>query len=298
MPLNMRSGNMVMGALAVVVSAVCSTACGQKADTATPVATPAVTLARPEAVVGGPIEMSYSWAVAKDAPAFPADGWVFVHFLDADGELLWTDDHEPPGGMAAWKPGQTVAYTRTTFAPKLPYVGELMIEVGAFSRGNGQRLPLAGTTKGQRSYEAGRLNLQLQGEALLVVFKDGWHATEQAEGSAREWQWSKGTGTLAFRNPKRDALLYLEVDRPGGFPEPQTVTVKLGEAVVDTFALKSGDSLLRRVALSSAQFGEADAVEVQIAVDRTFVPAALPGAASRDERELGIRVFRAFVEAR
>lgn len=298
MPLNMRSGNMVMGALAVVVSAVCSTACGQKADTATPVATPAVTLARPEAVVGGPIEMSYSWAVAKDAPAFPADGWVFVHFLDADGELLWTDDHEPPGGMAAWKPGQTVAYTRTTFAPKLPYVGELMIEVGAFSRGNGQRLPLAGTTKGQRSYEAGRLNLQLQGEALLVVFKDGWHATEQAEGSAREWQWSKGTGTLAFRNPKRDALLYLEVDRPGGFPEPQTVTVKLGEAVVDTFALTSGDSLLRRVALSSAQFGEADAVEVQIAVDRTFVPAALPGAASRDERELGIRVFRAFVEAR
>jgi hypothetical protein len=159
-------------------------------------------------------------------------------------------------------------------------------------------LPLAGTTKGQRSYEAGRLNLQLQGEALLVVFKDGWHATEQAEGSAREWQWSKGTGTLAFRNPKRDALLYLEVDRPGGFPEPQTVTVKLGEAVVDTFALKSGDSLLRRVALSSAQLGEADAVEVQIAVDRTFVPAALPGAASRDERELGIRVFRAFVEAR
>jgi hypothetical protein len=298
MPLNMRSGNMVMGALAVVVSAVCNTACGQQADTAAPVATPAVTLARPEAVVGGPIEMSYSWAVAKDAPAFPADGWVFVHFLDADGELLWTDDHEPPGGMAAWKPGQTVAYTRTTFAPKLPYVGELMIEVGAFSRGNGQRLPLAGTTKGQRSYEAGRLNLQLQGEALLVVFKDGWHATEQAEGSAREWQWSKGTGTLAFRNPKRDALLYLEVDRPGGFPEPQTVTVKLGEAVVDTFALKSGDSLLRRVALSSAQLGEADAVEVQIAVDRTFVPAALPGAASRDERELGIRVFRAFVEAR
>jgi hypothetical protein len=298
MPLNMRSGNMVMGALAVVVSAVCNTACGQQADTAAPVATPAVTLARPEAVVGGPLEMSYSWAVAKDAPAFPADGWVFVHFLDADGELLWTDDHEPPGGMAAWKPGQTVAYTRTTFAPKLPYVGELMIEVGAFSRGNGQRLPLAGTTKGQRSYEAGRLNLQLQGEALLVVFKDGWHATEQAEGSAREWQWSKGTGTLAFRNPKRDALLYLEVDRPGGFPEPQTVTVKLGEAVVDTFALKSGDSLLRRVALSSAQLGEADAVEVQIAVDRTFVPAALPGAASRDERELGIRVFRAFVEAR
>ncbi len=298
MPLHMRSVHIVIGALAVIVSAMLSAACGQQADTAPPVATPAVTLARPDAVVGGPIEMTYTWTVAQDAPAFPADGWVFVHFLDADGELLWTDDHEPPGGMAGWKPGQTVAYTRTTFAPKLPYVGELLIEIGAFSRGNGQRLPLAGTTKGQRSYEAGRLNLQLQGEALLVVFKDGWHATEQAEGSAREWQWSKGTGTLAFRNPKRDALLYLEVDRPGGFPEPQAVTVRLGETVVDTFAVKPGDSLLRRIALSAAQLGDADAVEVRIAVDRTFVPATLPGSASRDDRELGVRVFRAFVEAR
>jgi len=273
-------------------------ACGGQTDTATPVATPTVTLARPDAVVGGPMEMTYKWAIAQDAPPFPRDGWVFVHFLDADGELLWTDDHEPPTGMASWKPGQTVEYTRTTFAPKLPYVGELLIEVGAFSRGNGQRLPLAGTTKGQRSYAAGHLSLQLQGEGMLVVFKDGWHATEQAEGNPREWQWSKGTGTLAFRNPKRDALLFLEVDRPGGFPEAQTVTVRVGEAVVDTFELKPGDAVLRRIALSAGQLGDADAVELQIAVDRTFVPAQLPGASSPDHRELGVRVFRAFVEAR
>ena len=160
--------------------------CGRRTDTAPPVATPAVALTRPDAVVGGPIEMTYRWAVAPGAPAFPADAWVFVHFLDADGELLWTDDHEPPTPVWEWKPGATVEYVRTTFAPKLPYVGEIRIEAGLFSRGTGQRLPLQGTTRGQRSYELGRLNLQLQGEALLVVFKDGWHATEQAEGSTRE----------------------------------------------------------------------------------------------------------------
>jgi hypothetical protein len=294
----MRIKKVVVGMLAAVAGALWSVGCGGQADTAPPVATPVVALTRPDAVIGGPIEMTFTWTVARDAPAFPADGWVFVHFLDADRELLWTDDHEPPGGMAAWKAGQTVTYTRTTFAPKLPYVGELMIEVGAFSRGNGQRLPLAGTTTGQRSYQAGRLNLRLQAEALLVVFKDGWHATEQAEDSAREWQWSKGTGTLAFRNPKRDAVLYLEVDRPGGFPEPQTVTIRLGDAVVEAFELKPGDSLLRRVALSAARLGPGDAVELQVGVDRTFVPASLPGAASDDARELGVRVFRAFVEAR
>ncbi len=294
MPEHMSRLSVWVGLLALTMGA----ACARKADTVPPVATPTVTLVRPDAVVGGPIEMSYKWTVASDAPAFPQDGWVFVHFLDADGELLWTDDHQPPGSMAGWKPGQTIEYTRTTFAPKLPYVGELRIEMGAFARGSGQRLPLAGTTKGQRSYEAGRLSLQLQGESLLVVFKDGWHATEQAEGSAREWQWSKGVGTLAFRNPKRNALLYLEVDRPGGFAEAQTVTVRIGDTVVDTFPLHSGEALLRRVALSPAQLGDGDATEVQVAVDRTFVPASVPGAASRDTRELGVRVFRAFVEAR
>lgn len=281
-----------------VLALVCTAACAPSADTAAPVATPAVTLARPDAVVGGPIEMTFKWAVAPDAPPFPADGWVFVHFLDADGELLWTDDHEPPAGMAGWKPGTTVEYARTTFAPKLPYVGELQIAAGLFSRGTGQRLPLQAVALGQRSYDVGRLNLQLPGEALLVVFKEGWHATEQAEGSAREWQWSKGSATLAFRNPKRDAVLYLELDRAGGFEEKQAVSLRLGEVVVDTFLLGPGEALLRKVPLTAAQLGSGDAAEVQIVVDRTFIPAELPGSGSRDGRELGVRVFRAFVEPR
>ena len=67
---------------------------------------------------------------------------------------------------------------------------------------------------------------------------------------------------------------------------------------VDTFELRPGDSVLRRVALTAAQLGTADAVEVQVVVDRTFIPAELPGGSSRDLRELGVRVFRAFVEAR
>ena len=281
-----------------VLAAVCCAACAPNADTAAPVATPAVTLARPDVVVGGPIEMTYRWVVAPDAPAFPADGWVFVHFLDADGEMLWTDDHEPPAGMAGWKPGATVEYTRTIFAPKLPYVGELRIEAGLFSRGTGQRLPLQAVAMGQRSYDVGRLNLRLPGEPLLVVFKEGWHATEQAEGNIREWQWSKGTATLAFRNPKRDAMLYLETDRPGGFAEKQAVSVRLEDVVVDTFPLGAGEAVLRKVPLTAAQLGSGDAAEVQIAVDRTFIPAELPGSGSRDTRELGLRVFRAFVEPR
>jgi hypothetical protein len=36
--------------------------------------------------------------------------------------------------------------------------------------------------------------------------------------------------------------------------------------------------------------------EMTVTVDKTFVPASVPALASTDSRELGIRVFRAFVQ--
>lgn len=270
-------------------------ACSKEADTAPPVATPQVTLARPDAMVGGPLEMTYRFDMASDAPPFAEDNWVFVHFLDSDGEMMWTDDHEPPTPTRQWKPGATVEYTRTMFVPKFPYVGPTTIQLGLFSRRTGERVPLNAPSEGQRAYEVASFNLQLQSDSLFVVFKDGWHATELAD-NGREWQWSKRQATLAFRNPKRDALLYLQLDRAGGFAEPQQVKVTLGDALVDAFSLGPTQQDLRKIRLTAAQFGTGDAVEVQISVDRTFIPATVPELKSNDPRELGVRVFRAFVQ--
>jgi hypothetical protein len=36
--------------------------------------------------------------------------------------------------------------------------------------------------------------------------------------------------------------------------------------------------------------------EVQLEVDKTFVPALIPAANSKDPRELGVRVFHVFVQ--
>ena len=42
---------------------------------------------------------------------------MFVHFLDADNERLWTDDHDSPIPTTQWKPGQIIEYTKTMFVP-------------------------------------------------------------------------------------------------------------------------------------------------------------------------------------
>ncbi|MBF8299979.1 MAG: hypothetical protein HW394_349 [Acidobacteria bacterium] len=242
--------------------------------------------------------MTYRFAVAADAPVLTEDYWVFAHFLDTDGERMWTDDHEPPTPTRQWKPGSTVEYTRTMFIPKFPYVGQTRVEVGLFSPTTGDRLPLAGESSGLRSYPVATFEMRLQSDNLFVVFRDGWHDAEVAsEFSGLEWQWSKKDATLAFRNPKRDIQVYLQLDQPvAGLPEPQRVEVRAGSAVVDRFSLAAGGTELRRVRIPADQLGTAETVELTISVDRTFVPASVPALKNNDSRELGVRVFRAFVQ--
>ncbi len=79
--------------------------------------------------------------------------------------------------------------------------------------------------------------------------------------------------------------------------EPQTVTVAVGGAVVDTFQVGETGGV-RRIPLTVNQLGTGDQVSVQLSVDRTFVPAMLSGGAMPDRRELGLCVFHAYVETR
>jgi len=221
-----------------------------------------------------------------------------MHVVDADGELMWTDDHVPPTPTTQWKPGQTVEYTRTIFVPVYPYVGQATLQLGLYSTTTQKRLTLAGDDAGQHAYKVATLQLQPQSENLFTVFKDGWHPTEVADHNASvEWQWTMKQATIDFKNPKKDSVFYLDVDQPGGvFNDTQHVQVKLNGKPVDEFDLAPKTPLLRRTALTSDQLGNGDMAEIEISVDRTFVPAQISGGTNKDSRELGIRVFHAFVQ--
>jgi len=126
----------------------------------------------------------------------------------------------------------------------------------------------------------------------------GGGAISTRPSSGREWQWSRREATLAFRNPRRDVRFYLETDQPAqdAFTEPQRIELRIGDAVVDSFALPGGGTTIRRLDLPANRLGDADTVEMSVSVDKTFVPAEVPILKSSDPRELGIRVFRAYVQ--
>jgi len=287
------------GVIAVALAASVA-ACRRKEAAAPPVATAAVRLSHDKAPLGSPIDITYKFVVANDAH-FTEDLRTMVHVVDADGELLFTFDHTPPTPTTQWKPGQTIEYTRTEFVPVYPYVGEAAVQVGLYSLQTQKRQPLTGAESGQRAFKAATLTLQPQTESVFVVFSgNGWHPAEVADhNTGVEWQWTKRAGTLTFKNPKRDCLFYLDVDHPAKvFEEPQQVDVSLNGERVEQFALAAGERVLKKIPLKAAQFGTNDTAEVQISVDKTYVPALLNVANNKDPRELGVRVFHAYVDPR
>jgi len=283
----------VLAALTVMLGG-----CGEAEDTTPPVANLQVSLSRSKIPLGSPVEVTYKITVAPDAPSL-GQRRVFAHFLDADEELMWTDDHDPPAPSSEWKPGQTIEYTRSMFIPSYPYVGAAKIVAGLYAPGTNERLKLSNEDRGDRSYKVVDFELLPQTENIFVIFKDGWHPAEVVtEGAGRtEWQWTKKEATIAFRNPKRDVVMIVQVDNPATGPNAaQQVTAQIGDQAIFTIPLKANDAPVLKFPVTAAQLGTGDMVEVKFTADKTFVPALETSMKSGDPRELGARFFHVFVQ--
>jgi hypothetical protein len=290
-------------ALALVLAStwVGASACSS-GDKATPVATVAFSSAKQRVTQGSPVEFTYRFDVAPGA-TFDGDYRVFVHVNNPDGEQLWSDDHDPVPATSTWRPGQKVQYSHTVFAPVTPFHGEATVVVGLYR--DSVRLPLQGPDAADREstsreYRVGTLELAPASENLFVIYKSGWHPAEFApEDPKKEWQWTQKSAVLTMRNPRRDVNFYLQYDaRPDLFPAgPQMVSIYAGTTLVETFAADSPTPALRKIAIPAAALGTAEMAELRVELDKTFVPAQLP-AGGRDLRELGIRLYHAFVEPR
>ena len=80
------------------------------------------------------------------------------------------------------------------------------------------------------------------------------------------------------------------------FSEPQHVNVTIGSQTIDSFTIHPKEELIRKPVITAAQLGTGDVVDIKISVDKTYVPAVVTNGANRDPRELGVRVFHAYVQ--
>jgi hypothetical protein len=182
------------------------------------------------------------------------------------------------------------------FVPRSTPAGPLEILVGLYTPNTGDRLALRGEATESRAYKVATLEIGADPAGTFVAYTDGWHNPEANETLGREWRWSKGTGHLAFRNPMKAAELWLEVDQPvPALAAAQQVEIKVGATVLDSFTLENQRPVIRRIAVAEEAMGTGDTVDVEVAARESFVPATIPSLNNSDRRELGVRVFNAYL---
>lgn len=272
-----------------------------RAEATPPVAGVEVSVDQARVPIGAPVAFTYRFTPQS---RIDGDYTVFAHLLNADGHMIWNDDHAPAIPTSAWQPGEAVEYTRESFLTSSQLQpGPAVLEVGLYREG--ARLPLEGPRPSReadlRAYPVADLDLASETEGVFLVFQSGWHPDEfGSDPASPSWKWTERVATVLFRHPRRDGVLLIEYDgRPdlfGDTPQQLSILGPGGEPIA-SFPVDSADRLVRRIPVTSEQMGEDDAVELQLEVDRTFVPAE-HGMNAGDDRELGIRVFNVYLDVR
>ena len=227
---------------------------------------------------------------------FDKDYCVFVHVLDPDGEQMWTDDHCRRCRRRSGSRGRR-SNTRGRFSfPTIRTSARRSCGSASTTRPSGNRLTLnAPRTRRAREYVVTKFQLLPSVREHLPDLRRtaGTRRRSTPKNPPNEWQWTKKTATLSFRNPKKDSTFYLEYDaRPDLFNPPQQVTLTIGdETIGDVHGRRQGPEAddvpdHRRPARAPATWSELR--------DRRRISTFTPGGG--DPRELGIRVFHAFVE--
>lgn len=278
---------------AVVVSTVWAAGCASPPE---PIGIVRIALDRASVPLGTSVEATIQFDLPPSFEPLAEDYRVFLQMLDQNGSLLWSAEHAPPVPTTAWQPGQSIRYTQRVRIPAYPYIGPAIVAVGLQSPLSGDRLALAGNDLGALAYQVATLTLEPQHESSFVMYDEGWHPVEFDVFDQTSWRWTKERAVLSFRNPFRAVRLSLELQgRPHVFDTPQQLEIVVGGRALDEVTLDAESPVRLEYGMTAADLGEADAVRVELLVDRTFEPAALD-ADARDTRELGVRLFDAYVE--
>ena len=261
-----------------------------------PVAVARLAFDRARVPLGGSVEATIQFDVAPNLAPLNEDYRVFLQVFDDNEIFLWSDEHDPPVPTSAWRPGQSIQYTRSVRIPAYPYLGPAVIAIGLHSPISGERLALVGNNLDEFAYRVATLTLEPQHESSFVLYDEGWHQLEFDVFGRTRWRWTSERAVLSFLNPHRAARLLLDVQgRPNLFDRPQRLSLVIGERTVHEVTLNRDDPVYLDYELTPPDLGGENLVRLELLVDQTFVPVERDGSAT-DTRELGIRVFYAYVE--
>ena len=285
----------VMAVPAVVLPGALALSAGCASPPPAPIAVVTGSVNRTHVRFGESMDATIRFDVAPALEPLVEDYRVLLHVLDESESLLWTDDHDPPVPTSAWRPGQSIQYTRRVRVAAHPYIGPTAVAVGLYSPLSGNRLALMGDDLGDLSYRVAALVMEPPHERSILAYESGWHGLEFQPSGETGWRWTTGRAVLSFRNPHRGARLRLDVQGSRHrFERPQRLSVVAGDRTIHETTLNMRRRVHLDYELTAEDLGGEDIVRLVLLIDQTSKAVERDGVA--DTRELGIRVFDAYVE--
>jgi hypothetical protein len=253
--------------------------------------TPSARVTPRDLAAGGPLAVDYRWTVGAAPP--PGAYRAFVHFLDDEGALLFTDDHEPQPAVNEWRAGRTYVYRRLLLSSEFPYAGTVTVVMGLYQPELGRRVALRGDDIGQLRYRAASLQLRPR-DRDLPLHCDGLYPPEaSARAPLVVTRFMRLAAECRFPNPHEDVVLFVQGDiEPNGFKEPPVlgVAASADPAVEYRANLQNTRELqLVRVRIPARRVGREPEVGLRLSMSAAYVPRAL--GAGDDGRELSLRIY-------
>ena len=224
-----------------------------------------------------------------------------VHVVDTDEELMWTDDHNPPVPTTQWKAGQTVEYTQNRVRSHLPVRRR---------RRHSHRVVFDDRSEARAAARTGHGAARLQGgdHQPAAADREPVHGLQGRLASGRSGRFERG-GRMAVDQEgrrrsrsrtrrKTPCCIWSWTARARHSMAPSRCRSSWAARRSIRSPLQPDETMLRKVALPAARMGDGELTELQVSVDKTFVPVLVSNSNSKDKRELGVRVFHAFVDSR
>jgi len=249
------------------------------------------------ATTGGVIEAEYNFTIPAAAKVPDYDGTIFVHFVDSDGSIAFTDDHKPEKPITTWKAGETISYKRLIFIPNEILPGEFTIQLGIYDpQGKRERFPLNGKEIRDKAYEVASLIIKSP-PWELIKYQEGWYDLERAaDDPFMQWRWTKKNAIGYLLNPLKNTKLYIEFEANPSDYEGKAINIvfKLNDNILDQINLTKHEKILKIYELTKEKMGIEKYLKFEIETDKTFIPSKI--AQSSDNRELGIRVYKIIMD--
>ena len=284
-----------LGAVAIV-SVLAAAGCGRPRQRgAAPVGTePSATVSPTSSPAGAPLAITYRWTVPSSAVPLSGRHRVFVHFLDREGALLFTDDHVPSPPPDVWQPGASYSCRRIVLTPAFPYSGPVTVAMGLYAEDTGARVHLGGQDLGQQRVRVAQFELEARDRDLPVRCEGLYEPEAALAAPLAVWRFLGREASCTFPNPHEDVVLFLRTDlEPEGFTAPPRLSItstmrRDGASWYEAELPLVHEATVIRVRVAARLLGKGDEAGFRLSMSTTYVPARLGGA---DARELSLRLF-------